>query len=129
MTRSAVSGIESLYRHYSNNRLSFYFVYQPYSYLSYDSRKEEGKINYQESTLNIGERKAVIFTYEQEDEGRKSFHAEMYVGNWAAGQVELIMAAASSQEADMKLARQILASVCFAHPFKAPKKTGSAQRM
>lgn len=120
MNRSPVSGIESLYQHYSNKRMSFYFVYEPYSYLSYDSRKGEGKMNYRESVLNIGERKAVLFTYEQDDEGRKSFHAELYVGNWAAGQVELTMSVASSEQSDMKLARQILTSVCFARPFKAP---------
>jgi hypothetical protein len=117
MKRSSASGIESLYRHYSNGRMSCYFVYQPYSYLSYDSRKGEGKMNYRESILSIGDRKAILFTYEQDDEGRKSFHTELYVGNWAAGQVELIMSVASSEQLDMKLAKQILASVCFAHPF------------
>jgi hypothetical protein len=121
MRRRAVSGVESLYRYYSNGRLSFYFVHNPYSYLSYDSRKSEGK-NYQEEALRIGDRRAMLFTYEQEDEGRKSFHAELYVGNWAEGQVELIMSGASSDPSDMQIAKKILTSVRFNDPPRNPKK-------
>lgn len=121
MRRHGVSGVESLYRYYSSGRLSFYFVHEPYSYLSYDSRTSEGK-NYQEQSLKIGDRRAVLFTYEQEDEGRKSFHAELYVGNWAEGQVELIMSGASSDPSDMQTVKKILTSVRFKDPPGNPKK-------
>lgn len=128
MRRSSASGIESLYRYYSNGRMSFYFVYEPYSYLSYDSRKGEGKMNYKERLLEIGGRKAVLFTYDQDDEGRKSYHAELYVGDWAEGQVELIMSVASSEASDMKTAQQILPSVRFARRPKTPTKPAKASR-
>jgi hypothetical protein len=121
MRRHGVSGVESLYRYYSNGRLSFYFVHEPYSYLSYDSRTSEGK-NYQEEAIKIGDRQAVLFTYEQEDEGRKSFHAELYVGNWAEGQVELIMSGASSDPADIKIVKKILTSLRFNDSPRNPKK-------
>lgn len=128
LRRSSASGIESLYRYYSNGRMSFYFVYEPYSYLSYDSRMGEGKMNYKESLLEIGGRKAVLFTYDQDDEGRKTYHAELYVGNWAEGQVELIMSVASDEASDMKTAQTILSSVCFVHRPKTSQPSPRSRR-
>lgn len=108
LKQGSASGVESTFREFSNGRMRFYYVYQPYSFLAHDSRMADGKVNYQETETRIGEKKGTLFTYHRNADGRRIYASELYVGDWANSQVELIVAVESPDESDMKTARCIL---------------------
>jgi hypothetical protein len=121
MKRGDMAGVESFLREYLDSEKRFLFIYEPYSYLSYDSRRSIEMKDYQETETKIGDRKAVIHTYHTTDEnayysnesGQTTYVAELHVGDWAKSEVELFMSLESKSSANFKFARRIFSSVEF----------------
>jgi hypothetical protein len=116
MKQTNVSGVESLMREYKSDKMRVYFVYQPYSYLSHDSRMLEGKKDYREVTFKIDGKPATLFSYSIAEDSPLRFMTELYVGDWAHDQVELIMVAEPKNVAELETAKMILKSVRFNKP-------------
>lgn len=121
MKKTDMAGVESFLGEYLGSERRFLFVYEPYSYLAYDSRHSEEMEDYQEMETKIGGRKAVIRTYHTTDENayysngssQTTYVAELHVGDWAKGRVELFMSLESKSSDDLEIAKQIFSSVEF----------------
>jgi hypothetical protein len=114
MKQTNVSGVESLMREYKSDKMRVYFVHEPYSYLSHDSRMLEGKKDYREVVFKIDGKPATLFSYSIAEDSPLRFMTELYVGDWAHDEVELIMVAETQNAANLDTAKMILKSVCFA---------------
>jgi hypothetical protein len=69
--------------------------------------------DYQETETVIGGRKANIRSYYTEESGRKVYVAELYIGEWAAGKVEMFMTWEGGTVADFAIARRVFNSIEF----------------
>jgi hypothetical protein len=119
MKQTDMAGVESFMREYIDGERRFLFVYLPYSHLAYDARRSEEMEDYHETKTEISGRKAVIRTYHTTDEnayysyqkGQTTYVAELHVGDWANGQVELFMSLEAKSSAAIETARQIFGTV------------------
>ena len=113
MRQGNMSGVESLLREYSNGRMRLFFVYEPYSFLAYDARRAGDKRDFRETTIRIASRRATVITYYNEEAGHRTYSAEMYVGDWPNGRVDLFMSASSPDSADLEIAKCVFRSLRF----------------
>ena len=88
--------------------------------VAYSERRQAWMNDYQEWTTRIGGRPANIRTYSQTDKGKRIYRAELNVGNWEKGEVELYMIIESSDPAVLDTAREIFKSVKF--PLPSPER-------
>ena len=121
MKKTDMAGVESFLGEYLDSDKRFLFIYEPYSYLSYDSRHSEEMQDYQETETKIGGRKANIRTYHTTDEsayysyqsGQITYVAEIHIGDWAKSEVELFMSLESKSPTNLEIAKRIFSSVEF----------------
>ena len=88
--------------------------------VAYSERKQPWMNDYQEWTTRIGGRRANIRTYSQTGKGKRIYRAELNVGNWEKGEVQLYMGIESSHPAVLDIAREIFKSVKF--PLPSPER-------
>lgn len=84
--------------------------------VAYSERRQASMNDYQESTTRIGGKRANIRTYSQTIKGKRIYRAELNVGNWEKGEVQLYMEIESSDPAALETAREIFKSVKFPLP-------------
>lgn len=84
--------------------------------LAYNNRRQAWMNDYQESTTRIRGKRANIRTYWHTLNAKRIYRAELNVGNWEKGQVELYMGIESSDPAMLETAREIFKSVSFPIP-------------
>ncbi len=94
--------------------------------VGYSDRRQAGMNDYQESTTRIGGKRANIRTYWQTVKGKRSYRAELNVGNWEKGEVQLYMGIESSDAAALDTAREIFKSVTF--PLPPPERRPVSHR-
>ncbi len=109
-------GTDDYYREWRIGKMRFMFVYEPMSVLAYDSREKVFGRGFQESVIEIGERKAYLFDYSQVERGRKEYYTDLYVGDLPKVQVKLWMQADSARLADLEIAKKIFRTVEFLKP-------------
>lgn len=115
MKKTGMTGVESFLGEYLGGERRFLFIYEPYSFLSYGSRRSDEMKDYQETETKIGGRKAVIRTYHTaaenayylDEKGQTTYVAELLVGNWAKSEVELFMSLESKSSSDVETAQRV----------------------
>jgi hypothetical protein len=93
---------------------------------AYSDRRQTSMHDYQESTTRISGKRANIRTYRQTVKGRRIYRAELNVGNWEKGEVQLYMKVESSDSAILDTAREIFKSVSF--PIPSPERPDPLHR-
>lgn len=81
---------------------------------AFDKRRQPWMKDYQESTTRIRGKRANIRTYLIE--GKQVYRAELNVGNWEHGEVQLYLLVEGKDRDTLSLARQIFESVSFPIP-------------
>lgn len=77
--------------------------------------------DYRETTTRIRGRRANIRTYWQRLNGTRIYRAELHVGNWQNGEVELYMGIEGTDLKVLDLANAVFASVTF--PVPSPERS------
>jgi len=83
----------------------------------FEKRRQAWMNDYHETTTRLGGRRALIRTYSQAKHG---YVAELNVGNWDKGEVQLYMRVEGNDQSTLELANQIFKSVTF--PIPPPPK-------
>lgn len=114
MRDTGIRGIENLHREYSNGRLHLSFDYEPYGFLSYERRALKFGKNFQEMGLQIDGRKSFLFLYQDSDRhNRRTYNADLYVGDLPNSQVTLRMWVSSRSSQDIETAKTIFQTIKF----------------
>ena len=89
---------------------------------SYDERRQTWMNDYEEKMTRIGGRMANVRSFSSVKEGKRMYQAELNVGNWEKGDVQLYMRVEGSDAATIDLAKQIFKSVTLPRP--TPERPG-----
>jgi hypothetical protein len=109
--------LDEFYKEYRIRKMRFLFIHNPMGHLSYRMRERVFGKGFQESVIEIDGKKAYLFNYIKNERGRKMYHIDLYVGDYAANdEVELCMKAESRTPADVEIARKIFGTVKFLKP-------------
>ena len=115
MWDTGIRGIENLHGEYTNGRLHLSFDYEPFGYLAYSNRALAFKKGFQEIELSIDGRKAFLFLHQNLDrKKRRTYNAQLYVGNLPNGDVILSMLISSRSARYMETAKTIFQTIKFA---------------
>jgi hypothetical protein len=76
--------------------------------------------DYEEMTTRLGGRMANIRSFSSVKEGMRVYQAELNVGNWEKGEVQLYMRVEGSDPKTLDAAREIFKSVTL--PLPAPER-------
>lgn len=86
---------------------------------AYGDRRQSWMNDYQETTTRLRGKRANIRTYST-TKGKRIYHAELNVGNWEKGQVQLYMKVEGTDPLTSDLANTIFKSITF--PIPAPEQ-------
>jgi hypothetical protein len=89
---------------------------------AYNERRQNWMNDYQENITRIRGKRANIRTYWQTENGKRLYRAELNVGNWQNGEIELYMRVDGTDSMTINLAKAIFASVVF--PLATPERQG-----
>ena len=87
---------------------------------AYKDRKQGSMDDYQETVVRISGRRANIRTYSQTIDSKRRYLAELNLGNWEKGEVQLYMRLESNDAAMLPIADQIFKSVSL--PLPSPER-------
>ena len=88
---------------------------------SYGERRQAWMNDYEETTTRLGARRANIRNFSSMKDGKRTYEAELNVGNWEKGEVQIYMRIEGSEPATVGLAKQIFKSVML--PLPSPERT------
>jgi len=77
--------------------------------------------DYEETTTRLGGRRADIRGFSRLKNGQRMYEAELNVGNWEKGEVQLYMRVEGNDAAMIELAKQIFKSVKL--PLPSPERS------
>jgi hypothetical protein len=128
-TKTEKKGVESRLGEYYRGRTRFLFIWGGSASPAYGERRQPGMGDYQEVTTRLRGKRANIRTYWQLTGDKRIYHAELNIGNWEKGQVELYMGLESNDPASLETANQIFRSVVIPipDPESAPSALSSAE--
>jgi hypothetical protein len=86
----------------------------------YGERRQAWMNGYEETTTRLRGRPANIRTFSRMKNGTRTYYAEMNVGNWEKGEVQLYIRIEGSDPTTIDLARQIFKSVTL--PVPSPER-------
>ena len=119
--KTAVS--ESPAGEYHKGSTNLVFRWRPGTAVTFHERRQKWMNDYEELTSRIRGKQANIRTYWKMTNGVRVYHAELNVGNWEHGELELYMGLESSDESALLLAAQIFKSITFPNPIpERPKE-------
>ena len=87
---------------------------------AYSERRQSWMNNYEETTTRLGGRRANIRSFSKVKDAKRKYYAELNVGNWEKGEVQLYMRVEGSDAATIELAKKIFASIKF--PMPSPER-------
>ncbi len=111
--KTDLNGVENYLGEYYKDKTRFLFIWGDTDSNSFDKRREPDMDEYQEIETKVDGKKARIQIYSQLREGERIYRAELNVGNWEEGEVDLYMGMESNNPADLEVARQIFNSIVF----------------
>ena len=91
---------------------------------AYRDRKQDSMNDYEESTTRIRGQRANIRTYWQNAGSKRSYRAELNLGNWEKGVVQIYMRLESNDPAMLEIANQIFKSINL--PLPSPERRPSS---
>ena len=86
----------------------------------YGERRQSWMNDYEETTTRLGGRRANVRSFTRMKDGKRTYQAELNVGNWEKGEVQLFMRVEGSDAATIELAKQIFKSVTL--PMPSPER-------
>ena len=86
----------------------------------YEARRQDWMHDYDEATTRLRGRPANIRTYWYNDKSKRVYRAELNVGNWDKGTVQLYMRMDSDDPAMLEIADQIFKSINL--PLPSPER-------
>lgn len=108
--KQSETGVDSFMRGYQREHTRFIFVCGDSASFEYD---EKNMRDLREDAITIDGRHATIRTFLYKFERASLYIAELNVGDWRKGQVELYMGMDSPNRADIQTAKRIFKSVEF----------------
>ena len=115
-TKSEVKVSESPVGEYRRGSTKLEFKWRPATTVTFENRRQEGMNDYEESTSRIRGKRANIRTYWRTTNGTQEYHAELNVGNWERGEIELYMEVVGADQSVPRLASEIFKSITFPNP-------------
>jgi len=88
---------------------------------AYNDRQQSWMHDYHEATTRIRGLRANIRTYSQDKNARQSYRAELNLGNWDKGEVQLYMRLESEDAAMLPVAEEIFKSITL--PLASPERS------
>ncbi len=82
----------------------------------YNERRQSSMNDYEETTTRLGGRKADIRSFSILKDGKRIYKAELNVGNWEKGEVQLYMRIEGSNPKTLDLAKEVFKSVTLPRP-------------
>ena len=89
---------------------------------SYGERRQVWMNDYEETTTRLGGRMANVRSFSSVKDGKRMYQAELNVGNWEKGEVQLYMRVEGSDAKVPDVAREIFKTVTL--PLPAPERPG-----
>ena len=83
---------------------------------SYSNRRQAWMNDYEEMTTRLSGRRANVRSFSRMKDAKRMYQAELNVGNWEKGEVQLYMRVEGSDPATIELAKQIFKSVTLSLP-------------
>ena len=88
---------------------------------AYDKRRQDWMHDYRETSSRIRGLRANVRTYSQSKDSKRAYRAELNVGNWEKGEVQLYMRMDTDDPAMLEVAEQIFTSISF--PLPSPERS------
>jgi len=104
---------------YDKNSTRLVFVWGHTESLPYNQRRQNWMRDYQEGITRMRGKRANIRTYWEAVKGKRLYRAELNVGNWQNGEIELFMRIEGTDATVTDLAKTVFASVTF--PLATPE--------
>lgn len=101
------------------------FRWRPPTPVTFQERRQKWMNDYEELVSRIRGKQANIRTYWKMTNGVRVYQAELNVGNWERGELELYMGIESTDESALLLASQIFKSITFPTPI--PERPDDSQ--
>lgn len=86
----------------------------------YGERRQSWMNDYEETTTRIGGRLAIVRSFSRMKDGKQTYQAELNVGNWEKGDVQLFLRIEGRDAATIELAKEIFKSVRL--PLPSPER-------
>lgn len=83
---------------------------------SYSERRQSGLNDYEETTTRLGGRMANVRGFSRMKDGKRMYQAELNVGNWEKGEVQLYMGVEGNDPKTLDVAKEIFKSVTLRLP-------------
>jgi hypothetical protein len=115
-TQRAATGPEDLRAEYYKGPTKLIIVWGHSESVAFDKRQQNWMHDYQETTTRLHGLRANIRTYSQHENSKHVYTAELNVGNWEKGEVQLYMRMESDDAAMLPVAEEIFKSVSFPRP-------------
>jgi len=107
---------------WSNGGTKLVYVWRQTESGSYSERRQSWMNDYEETTTRLGGRRADIRSFSSLKDGRRTYQAELNVGNWEKGEVQLYMRIEGNDPKTLGLAKEIFKSVSL--PMPPPERPG-----
>ena len=111
-----LNGAEDTSGEFVNSQTKLLYVWRRTRSLAFDERQQKWMNDYQETITRIRGKRANIRSYWQRLNGVRIYKAELNVGNWQNGEVELFMAIEGRDPRTPDFARAVFTSVTFPIP-------------
>jgi hypothetical protein len=121
--RSSSNGPDDVRAEYQKGATKLIVVWGHTESVAYKDRKQDSMNDYQELTSRIRGQRANIRTYSQTINSRRSYRAELNVGNWEKGELQLYMRMETDDAAMLLIADQIFKSINL--PLPPPERRPS----
>jgi hypothetical protein len=115
-TQRAATGPDDVRAEYDKGPTKLVIVWGQSESLAYNDRQQNWMHDYHETTTRLRGLRANIRTYSQDKNSQRLYAAELNVGNWEKGEVQLYMRLESDDPALLPVAEEIFKSVTFPRP-------------
>ena len=115
-TQRVATGPEDVRAEYLNGPTKLIIVWGHSESVAYNERQQNWMHDYREMTTRLRGLRANIRTFSQNKDSQRSYAAELNVGNWEKGEVQLYMRLESDDPALLPVAEEIFKSVIFPRP-------------
>lgn len=112
---------DDLRAEYHNGQTKLIVVWAHTESGAYDKRRQDWMQDYRETTTRIRGLRANVRTYSQSKDSKRVYRAELNVGNWDKGEVQLYMRLETDDPAMLEVAEQIFTSINL--PLPSPERS------
>ena len=118
--KRVATGSEEVRAEYFKGATNLIVVWGHSESLAYNERQQNWMHDYHETTTRLRGLRRNIRTYSHTENSKRVYKAELNVGNWDKGEVQLYMRLESNDPAMLDVAKEIFNSITF--PFPSPER-------